>query len=34
MLEQSDATGELPRTAALGSARARVEAAMATHRFC
>ena len=33
MLDQSAATGELPRTAALGSARARVEAAMATHRF-
>ncbi len=33
MLEQSCATGELPRTAALKTARARVEAAMATHRF-
>jgi glutamate dehydrogenase (NAD(P)+) len=33
MLEQSAATGELPRTAAMGAARDRVVAAMATHHF-
>jgi len=33
MLEQSSASGALPRTVALAAARTRVEAAMATHRF-